>query len=115
MISKEIPHAEEVHPGAGPRHADESDDARAALAIPRLSDHPQGGGPEGRQGLGRHHRPREREDGSPGPYLLSEVPTLCNGADSMHSVVQPLLLVQYFQLINHNLLKLCLDFHSLSL
>ena len=112
MISKEIPHAEEVHPGAGPRHAE---DARAALAIPRLSDHPQGGGPEGRQGLGRHHRPREQEDGSPGPYLLSEVPTLCNGADSMHSVVQPLLLVQYFQLINHNLLKLCLDFHSLSL
>ena len=49
-----------------------------------------------------------------GSYLLSEVPTLCNGVESMHSVAQPLPLAQYFQLINNNLLKLCSGFHSLS-
>ena len=63
------PHAEEVRQGAGPGH---THDARPALAFPRLSDCPQGGGSKGRQGLGRHHRLREREDGSPGPYLLAE-------------------------------------------
>ena len=45
------------------------------------------------QRVDKDHRPREREDGSPGPYLLSEVPTLCNAADSVHRTGQPLLLV----------------------
>ena len=53
------PHAEEVSQGAGPRH---TDDARAALATPRPGDPAQGQGTVGRQGLGCHHRPRERVD-----------------------------------------------------
>ena len=50
---------------------DNTDDARAALAIPRPGDHAQGRGTDGRQGLGRHHRPREQVDGPLDPtYCL---------------------------------------------
>ena len=46
---------------AGPIQTDEYDAGWAALAFPRPSDHPQGGGWEGRPGLGSHLRPRVRE------------------------------------------------------
>ncbi len=60
-VSKEPQHAEGVLPGTGPRHTDEYDDGWTAMANPRLRDHPQGGGREGRQGLGSRLPPQEGE------------------------------------------------------